>query len=298
MADVAPTGWRIGTSGWSYPDWNGIVYPVKRGRGFSPLRQIASTFNAVEVNSTFYAIPAPRVTAAWPALTPEGFRFAVKVPQLFTHVEPRVVDPVQVTAFGAALAPLAEATRLGPLLIQFPWSFRYSTASADHLARLADAFGEYERFVEVRHSSWASEAALAAIRSAGGYCNIDQPVLRDCLGPTEYVFGRNAYVRLHGRNAATWFAEGLPPFERYNYLYDEAELREWVRRLLAIRAQAEEVYAFTNNHYRGQGVANALELMALLGMALPRIPEELHNAYPSLATFPTTRKSESQSRLF
>jgi uncharacterized protein YecE (DUF72 family) len=272
----------IGPSGWSYPDWQGIVYPKRKPRGFKPLAFIGEHFNAVEVNSSFYAIPTPRMTANWPPLVPTEFRFAFKLTRSFTHDPSPVPDPVALTAFSAALQPVKDAGRLGPVLMQFPWSFRYSSEAVERLRRLAEGLAEFDRVVEVRHASWAQPEALELLRQIGGYCNIDQPRLRNCLGPTEHVFGPTAYVRLHGRNAANWFAENIPTYERYNYLYSEDELREWVTRLNAIAAKAENVYVFANNHYRGQGPANALELRALLQGQPVAIPDQLLEAYPRL----------------
>lgn len=280
---MAKASLRIGPSGWSYEDWHGVVYPAPKPRGFKPLAYLAQHFNAVEVNSSFYRIPSPRMTAAWPPLVPEHFRFAFKLTQVFTHQREQFPDARTVRAFHDALAPVAEAGRLGPLLIQFPWSFRYTPDAIEWLQRLADQFAHYDRFVEVRHASWAQPEALAALRPLAGYCNIDQPPLRDCLGPTTLVFGRNAYVRLHGRNTCTWFADNLPAFERYNYLYNDAELREWVQRMNALADQAEEVYVFANNHYRGQGPVNALELRALVTGQPVAVPPPLLAAYPRLA---------------
>lgn len=273
----------IGPSGWSYPDWGGIVYPKRKPRGFKPLAHLARYFNAVEVNSSFYRIPTARMTAAWTPLVPREFRFAFKLTQDFTHRRDAFPPADAVRAFCAGVAPVRQAGLLGPLLIQFPWSFRYTGESVDWLRRLADAFAEFERFIEVRHASWNQDEALEAIRAAGGYCNIDQPRLRNCLGPTQHVFGAGAYVRLHGRNAKNWFADDLPPFERYNYLYGQDELREWVQRLSAMCTQAKHVYVFANNHYRGQGAVNALELKALLAGGPVEAPPELIRAYPRLA---------------
>lgn len=282
-----PAKFRIGPSGWSYPDWAGTVYPQPKPRGFKPLAFIAHIFNAVEVNSSFYAVPTAKATADWVAQTPSDFRFAFKLTQTFTHDRSGAPpDAAQAAAFREALAPVREAGKLGPLLIQFPWSFRFSPAAADRLMRLRDTFADCDRIVEVRHTSWASDAALEVLRETGGVCNIDQPALRDCLPPASHVFGPTAYARFHGRNAQNWFAENLPGFERYNYLYSEPELRDWVRRMNEMAQQASEVYAFANNHYRGQGVANALELRAMLGLPPTRVPSELLHAYPRLAALP------------
>jgi uncharacterized protein YecE (DUF72 family) len=272
----------IGPSGWSYADWAGIVYPLARPRGFKPLASLARYFNATEVNSSFYRIPTPRMTAAWPRLVPADFRFAFKLTQIFTHQRDQFPAAEDVQAFIDGLEPIRVAGRLGPLLLQFPWSFRYTLDAVDWLRRLAERFASFDRFIEVRHASWAQPEALEALRQCGGYCNIDQPRLRDCLGPTQHVFGRNAYVRLHGRNAKHWFADDVPSYERYNYLYSEDELREWVTRLNALCEQAENVYVFANNHYHGQGAVNALELRAMLEHQPPEAPAELLTAYPRL----------------
>ncbi len=274
----------IGPSGWSYPDWAGIVYPRRRPRGFAPLRFLARYFNAVEVNSSFYAIPSPRVTAKWVKLVGPDFRFAFKLTRCFTHEPQAVPDPHAAAAFKEAVAPVREAGRLGPLLIQFPWSFRFEPKNVARLRRLAEAFADCERVIEVRHTSWETDEGLTEIRNAGAWCNIDQPRLRDCLGPAARVFGSLAYVRLHGRNAADWFARGVPPYQRYNYLYSQDELNEWIARLDAICASAQDVFVFANNHYRGQGVVNALELRAMLGVGRIAVPPDLLQSYPRLAS--------------
>ncbi len=272
----------IGPSGWSYEDWHGVVYPAAPGRGFKPLAYLSRFFNAVEVNSSFYRIPTARMTAGWPKLVPTEFRFTFKLTQTFTHAREEFPAASETAAFREGVAPIRDAGMLGPLLIQFPWSFRYTAEAVEWVRRLAESFPDFERFIEVRHASWGQAEALERVRQAGGWCNIDQPRLRNCLGPTQHVLGASAYVRLHGRNAQNWFAENQPAFERYNYLYSEEELREWVARLNAMCAQAENLYVFANNHYRGQGVVNALELKAMLNGERIEVPEDLLEAYPRL----------------
>lgn len=273
----------IGTAGWSYPDWEGVVYP-RPVRGVRPLEFLSRFVNAFEVNSSFYRIPSPRMTAAWPRQVPADFRFAFKLTRTFTHERVEFPPQRESDAFLDALTPIRAAGLLGPLLVQFPWSFRYSADAVDWLARIAERFESATRFIEVRHTSWLAPEAQAALARSGGMCNIDQPRLRDCIGPSALVSGEAAYVRLHGRNAANWFAEGKPPFERYNYLYSDAELREWIARIDAMSAQAGEVYVFANNHYRGQAVANALELRAMLEGRRVDVPDGLLDVYPNLRT--------------
>lgn len=271
----------IGPSGWSYRDWVGVVYPSRPPRGFRPLPFIAQRFRTVEINSTFYRTPTPATAAGWAAQVPADFRFAVKLTRALTHERRPAPEEAEAAKFREALAPLKETQRLGPLLLQFPWSFRYTSANVDWLRRLRDLFAGFERVIEVRHASWSKPAAVARLRECGTICNIDQPALRDCLGPSTHA-SSIAYVRLHGRNAADWFAEGIPAYQRYNYLYSEEELREWAPRLNALADEARDVYVFANNHYRGQGVVNALELRAMVEGARVTAPQELLAAYPRL----------------
>ncbi len=272
----------IGTSGWSYPDWRGVVYPRRAGRGFHPLRYLAGFCNAVEVNASFYALPDPRHTSQWAELVPEDFRFSFKLTRTFTH-DPAGGSRAELDAFCAALEPLRAAGRLGPVLAQFPWSFRYNRRNAERLARLADALADQRLVIEVRHASWDCPAGRDLLARLGTWCRIDQPPLRDCLGPDVDAPGPLAYVRLHGRNAANWFAENIEPWQRYDYLYSRSELREWVERLTRICAAAREVYVLANNHYRGQGLVNALELKALLHGGRVAVPPPLVASYPRLA---------------
>lgn len=290
--------WWIGTAGWSYPDWHGIVYPARHGREFRPLTALARLFNAVEVNSTFYGMPDARITALWTPQVPDDFRFAIKLHQDFTHAHQRSQYSEHAQRFLAALVPLRDSGKLGPVLIQFPWSFRYCPASVEHVARLADLLPDLSRAIEVRHASWSTPEAQAQLTQHGVLCCIDQPQLRDCLAPASPTAAPFAYLRLHGRNAAHWFAENEPAYERYNYLYSEAELSEWASRLVPIASSFAEFYVFANNHYRGQAVANALELRALLGLPPCEIPHSLFARYPRLERVAAAVTPCGEPRLF
>jgi len=273
----------IGTSGWSYPDWRGIVYPRRTSRAFKPLSFLSRFVNAVEVNTSFYRLPTARMTAKWPQQTPPGFRFAFKLTKSLTHQRAAVPDPAEARKFIAALEPVRDAGKLGPVLLQFPWSFRYSGENAEYLLRLSESVNDVERAIEVRHASWEAGAAQQLLASCGAACSIDQPPLPGNLGPAPCVAQSTGYVRLHGRNSAAWFAEDVPAYERYNYLYDERELREWVTRIEAMQEQSRSVYVFTNNHYRGQALANALELRAMLAGERVAVPQDLARTHPQLA---------------
>ncbi len=268
---------RIGPSGWSYPDWKGIVYPAGAGSRFDALRYMSEYFDAIEVNTSFYRPPTPKTTRSWVRRVSdrEGFRFAFKLWQRFTH-ERTGIDAGDVDAVRAGLDPVFEAGLLGCVLMQFPWSFRNTAESIDWLASLAGRFGGYPLVAEVRHDSWDGREARARFAELGvGICNIDQPSLGRCLGPAAHATGRIGYVRFHGRRNDTWFAENARPSDRYDYLYGEGELREWVGRIDSIASQTDEVYVFTNNHYRGQAPANALQLRAMMENRKVSVPAEL-----------------------
>lgn len=273
----------IGTAGWQYDDWYGVFFPRVKPRGFQPLRYLSQYFNAVEVNSSFYRIPSPASAERWAAAVPDAFRFTLKLYRSFTHERDTYPPRAERDAFAAAANAIRTAHKLGPLLVQFPWSFRFTPNSVDRISRIADDFSDFERFIEVRHSSWMQPEGLSALKKFGGFCSIDQPVLRDCIGPTAFASNRTAYVRLHGRNAMNWFRTDQPAFERYNYLYSDAEIREWVERLRGMESQADDLYVITNNHYRGQAPANAIELRALFEGTPSAAPAELISAYPRLA---------------
>ncbi len=284
-AGRAPRGtvW-IGPSGWSYPDWEGCFYERRLKPG-DRLAFVARYFNAVEVNTTFYRPIGASTTAAWVRKVESrtDFRFAFKLTQTFTHVRDRI-DGAAAAAFHESVAPVVDADRFGCLLIQFPWSFRNGEANRGWVARLCDAFDPLPAAVEVRHASWDDASWRGSLAARGvAVCRIDQPALRDCLGVTAETRNPHAYVRLHGRRTDTWFADGVPVFERYNYLYPRDELTPWVERIASAAESSDDVYVFTNNHYRGQAPANALELRALLEGGPVEMPTTLVDAFPHLA---------------
>jgi uncharacterized protein YecE (DUF72 family) len=132
----APDRIRVGTAGWSYPDWKGQVYPRPSPRGFDPLTYLAQYVDAVEINSTFYRIPEVKTTQGWVARVAEhpDFRFTAKLWQGFTHEG--TASPQDEAAFRQGIAPLHEAGRLGAVLLQFPYRFHHTPENRSSLQRL------------------------------------------------------------------------------------------------------------------------------------------------------------------
>lgn len=281
----------VGTAGWSFADWAGKFYPPSASR--RQLEFYSDYFDCAEVNVTFYRPPEAKMSAGWvKQVEGKRFLFAVKVSQEFTH-EPasRVGGVSNEPVWGAAeakkflegIAPIEEAGRLGPLLVQFPWSFRNKGAARERIARLAEGFAGRPLVVELRHASWEGPEIAGWLRERGlGFVNIDQPAERDCLGPAEYVTSDVAYVRLHGRNKEKWFAKDIEPHERYDYYYPAEELSPWVERLQRMMANSKALFVIGNNHYRGKAPANALQLMSKVKNRPVRVPEPLVAAFPEL----------------
>lgn len=278
---------RIGPAGWSYPDWHGPFYPPKPARGFKPLPFIARWFDVVEINSTFYRPAVAKTAEGWVRAVADrpDFRFTAKLGERFTHDREKPWTAEEARAFREGLVPLREAGRLSALLAQFPWSFRDSPENRRRLEAIAADFADLAPIVvEVRHASWDSGDARAFFRThALAWCNIDQPPLRDCIGPAAHATAPLAYVRFHGRNSADWFRKDAGRDARYDYCYSAAELAPWVERIRRLVEESLEVVVITNNHFRGQAAANALQLGAALRGPKVSIPESLVRSYPALS---------------
>lgn len=285
MSNGDATPVRIGPAGWSYEDWKGIVYPRTMPRGAHPLDYIARWFDTVEINVSFYRVLDPKFGTSWVEKVQDHpeFRFTAKLWERFTHKRGAFPSDDDLAAYRRGIDPLMEAGRLGALLAQFPWSFKRTTANRCWLGRLLDALQDYPLAVEVRHASWNADAFYDGLRERKvAFCNIDQPVFRDSIGPSGRVTADLGYVRLHGRNYDAWFDDDAPSHERYNYLYTAEELNPWLAHVRAIRARTDAVYVVTNNHFRGKAIVNAFEMSHALGRGPRDIPESLLNEYPRL----------------
>ncbi|MGA2856400.1 MAG: DUF72 domain-containing protein [Candidatus Sulfotelmatobacter sp.] len=295
---------RIGTAGWSYKDWDGIFYPPgMQRRKMHPLEYLARFFDTTEINTSFYGPLKPELAKLWcrkvAAVNPE-FLFTAKLYRAFTHSPLAVMEPTSAATIRPTdedeirtregLDALANAGKLGALLVQFPVSFKNTSLNREYLDRLLRQFIEYPRVVEVRHSSWNDAATLDAFTQKNvGFCNIDQPLLGRSLAPTEHVTAPIAYVRLHGRNYSEWFVDQTPESDnrnqRYNYLYKEKELEGWKERIESVAERAQTTYVITNNHFESKAGVNALELKAMVSGKRVPAPPTLIRKYPELGRF-------------
>ncbi len=271
---------RFGPAGWDYRDWQGIVYPSPRPKGFDPLAWLSSYFDVVEVNSTFYRPAAARVALDWCRRVSgsPSFRFTAKLWRRFTHERDRAFSAQEVRLAREAFDALAAEGRLGAVLMQFPWSFKRDEASREWLGDVTRAFRGLPLVLEVRHASWNVPELYRGLAEAGvGFVNVDQPLFRGSLPPSAVATSAVGYVRVHGRNFRDWFRREAPRDARYDYLYSAEELGPWAERTRALAegGPARDVYVVTNNHFRGQAAANALMLASLVSGRRVRAPEPL-----------------------
>jgi len=311
----------IGTSGYSYPDWKGTMYPPSLKRevhsATPELTYLSRYFNLCEINATFYRNFEPQIAKKWcDAIENPGFEFAIKANQVFTHAAgtkpserkaPTSVESLKYTQTNLDetrrfLDVMAERDRLAVVLFQFPVSFKFTTKNKqgepvrqegnwDHVADVLNALKDYPKAIEFRHETWDDPWVLSALREhETAWVNIDEPRLGASLHDTEYVTAPLAYLRLHGRNYKKWF-NSKNRDERYDYLYSREELAPIAKSLRSMqkkvereltRREAKKIIAATNNHYKGQAAVNAIDLKALLGVKDNPVPEQLAKTYPQL----------------
>jgi uncharacterized protein YecE (DUF72 family) len=277
----------VGPAGWSYPDWNGIVYPTHKPHNFHEASYLAEFFDTIEINTSFYQPLRPAMAAQWIERVEANprFLFTAKLWQKFTHEGGTTEADEKAVREGFDV--LMEAQLLGAVLLQFPFSFHHTEENLRRLKSILKAFETYPLAVEVRHSSWARKDFYELLHAKGiGFCNIDQPVIGKSISPSERATSRVGYIRLHGRRYDTWFTDdpAVPPEERYNYLYNEKELEPWVERIRHVKDSTDSTFVVTNNHYEGKAIVNALQLIRLLTGAKVKVPEPLRHHYPQLET--------------
>lgn len=255
---------RVGTSGYAFDDWRGIVYPSwLKQDGWLRYYERQLGFDCLEVNYTYYRPPSPKTSEKMVLSTSKTFRFTVKLTREQTHEQ----SLEGVKAFLTGIAPLAEAGKLAALLAQFPTSFTVTPRRLEFLVRLKEAFMPHPLAVEFRHASWNRQEVFDLLSEHHlAFCVVDEPRLE----PLMPLVPRNTcdigYVRLHGRSQR-WF--GACCAERYNYLYDESELRDISSFVQTLSTKTSTTYVFFNNCHMGAAAKNALQLKEMLGLGTP-----------------------------
>jgi uncharacterized protein YecE (DUF72 family) len=282
----------VGTAGWSYKDWEGIVYPPQMKKSQHPVQYLAQYLDLLEINTSFYGHIKPEWGKLWSRMAREvnpDFVFTAKLNRAFTHspvavLESTSADKIRATEQDERLAKegldsIAAEAMLGALLVQFPISFKNTNENRDYLDGVVEKFNQYPLVVEVRHNSWINEDTLRYFAEKGiAFCNIDQPTLGQAVRPSEHVTAPIGYVRLHGRNYEQWF-DSDSRNDRYNYLYTEPELERWKVRIDSIANTAKKTFVVANNHFEGKAAVNALQLKSMLKGGPVKVPETLVKRY-------------------
>jgi uncharacterized protein YecE (DUF72 family) len=297
---------RVGVCSWADETLTKIWYPPGVRSGEERLRYYAERFDVVEANSTYYRLPDPQMVENWAERTPPGFtmhvkafgvmtRHPVKLDQLPADLRDVPTDasgrvdrpPRQYRAevfrrFHEALEPLRRAGKLGGILMQFPSYIVHKPVSLEYLAWSQEQLAGDQMLVEFRHASWLDEEhradTLGFLEDHGmTYVVVDAPRTggKNVLPTVVAATSTTGYVRFHGRNAETWNKRARSAAERFDYLYSEEELREWVPRLKELATETEVVYAMFNNNGRS-------------AMPSPPFPEAIENERDgALAQAPT-----------
>ncbi len=256
---------RVGTSGYDYPEWEGVLYPKGLGRK-EYLGAYSESFGTVELNFSYYGMPKAENLRQMLYRTRRPIDFSVKANRTLTHEVNPATWKDSALEFRRGVEPLAEAGKLAAVLLEFPFEFRYRVEERRYLDRLLAELAGLPLVVEFRSAEWYAARVFEGLRARGaGFCVVDLPRLEGLPPVADLVTADLAYVRFHGRNGANWWG-GDASF-RCDYLYAAEELSGWVPRLEAMSARAKTLRAYFNNHARGQAVKNARELAVLLAAA-------------------------------
>jgi uncharacterized protein YecE (DUF72 family) len=303
---------RVGTCSWADESLSRWWYPRGVRTSEERLRYYAERFDTVELDSSYYRLPEPEQAEKWVERTPPGFVFHVKAFGLMTRhpvrleqLPPDLREAANVdergrvdrpsrelraevfARFHRGIEPLRRAGKLGGILLQFPPYIVKKPASTQYLEWAVEELRGDEPLVEFRHRSWLDDderadtlAFLEGLGAANVVVDAPKTEARNLVPTVLARTSPTVYVRFHGRNAATWNVRGGSAAQRFDYLYSDEELAEWVEPLRELAEGAEQAYAMFNNNGRSpappglgtdgresvaQAPLNALTLKRLLG---------------------------------
>jgi uncharacterized protein YecE (DUF72 family) len=244
----------LGTSGWSYKEWEGNFY--QKGIGESKLRAYSRVFKTAEIDSTFYRNPSKGTVMGWLKYSPSDFTFTAKLPKLITHDKAlglRENVRVDLLKFLDLMRPLQLGGKLACLLIQLPPKYTYNPENLEAFFEMLDPIFRYA--VEFRNLSWLVPATetFRILRQYGvAYTVVDEPL----LPPEVHLTADFAYFRWHGHGERIWF----------DYRYTKEQLDSWVPKVQEVASKVKKVYGYFNNHYHGYAPENCLQLLERLGL--------------------------------
>jgi len=255
------TNISIGTSGYSYTEWVGPVYP-KGTKAELYLDYYSTLFPTVELNFSYYRMPEASQLQAMHEKN-KSLLFSIKAHESLTHTINTTEWRTAARTFCHAITPLLEADVLKAILLQFPYSFHYEPEQRRYLDALLRFLPNLPLAVEFRNGQWYNNRTLEALRKRQvTLVALDLPAIQSSPPIMDVITAPLTYLRLHGRNKETWW--GSDAASRYDYLYTEKELAAIAERVWALATNSSAVLVYFNNHRRGQAVQNARSLQELM----------------------------------
>jgi len=241
----------LGTSGWSYKEWEGPFYQEGEKR---KLRAYSRVFSTVEIDSTWYRYPEKGTVMGWLRYSPPEFVYTAKMPKLVTHEKKLGLKgdvTSDVNTFFELMRPLQLAGKLGCLLIQLPPSYDFNPENLESFFQKLDPL--YRFAIEFRNLTWLREETWPLLeRYKVAYTIVDEPL----LPPDVHLTSDFAYFRWHGKGKNPWF----------DYRYSDEELNPWTARLTEASSKVKTVYGYFNNHFHGYAPENCLYMIEKLGL--------------------------------
>jgi uncharacterized protein YecE (DUF72 family) len=297
---------RVGVAGWTYPDWKGLVYP--RESKLDRLEYLSAFFDTIEINTSFYSIPTTKIVERWIQSVKANprFSFCAKLYKHFTHGTDLDqgnpgLDSSVASSFKNSFRPMLDSGLLGILLIQFPYRFHHTGANLDHIKRVFELFRGFPLAAEFRHRSFYRQSFFEFLKQEYvAFANIDQPQISYSMPSASILTHPSlAYLRLHGRNSKTWFADDAGVAERYDYDYSQEEYEKYFEMIREVKKKNGVLYIIFNNHYRAHQIKNALEFLNHFTGSPVLVMTKLMEAYPTLKSIacPATPANESTRQL-
>ncbi|MBI9101163.1 MAG: DUF72 domain-containing protein [Spirochaetales bacterium] len=256
----------IATSGYSYKDWKGVFYPKELSAG-KYLAYYSKFFPFTELNFSYYKQPEERQSLKFLEETDKKFLFSIKAHQSLTH-QPTATWKEDVKIFSGGIAPLSDANRLASVILQFPFSFKYTKENRIYLSNLCknlsiENSNRIPLSIEFRNREWDKPSVISGMKEIGaGWIVSDNPELKGLPKGEMKWTSETAYLRFHGRNRENWWQGDN--VSRYDYRYSTEELTEAAEAIKKMSGKVKRMFIAFNNHHKGQAVENALELKDLV----------------------------------
>ena len=263
---------KIGTSGFSFPDWKGTVYPkkIKQSDMLAYYEQELG-FEVCELNYTFYRPPDPYTMERMAGRVGKDFGFTVKAHREMTHeiwgdkerVRFKKNQPL-FKAFVLGVEPLIASGKLGAILFQFPTFFKLKDENVEYLENCRKWLKGLPLVIEFRNSDWLKKDTYTLLKKDKmGICVVDEPYLPRLLPYDPRATSDLGYFRFHGRNQHWYTADNKT---RYDYFYSRSELMDFLPGIKKVDKQTKKTFVFFNNCFMGQSAVNAAQMREMLGI--------------------------------